>query len=139
MYLLLPNLLRLYSKGQVFPLLDRNLQSQVMTTMFYNVLLWQSACSFVMDHFAFTNFRNIKMFFNSQNIKKKSVVGSHSTFLKKKIIYLFIFGRAGSSLLCGIFSSCSKQGLLSRDARASHCSGFSCCGAWGMTFTNCGT
>ena len=26
--------------------------------------------------------------------------------------YLFIFGCAGSSLLCGLFSSCSQQGLL---------------------------
>ena len=34
-------------------------------------------------------------------------------------IYLFIFGSARSSLLCGLFSSC---GL-----RASHCSGFSRC------------
>ena len=136
MYLLQPNLLRLYSNGQVFPLLDRNLQSQVMTTMFYNVLLWQSACSFVMDHFAFTNFRNIKMFFNSQNIKKISRISFNYFF---NFIFLFIFGRAGSSLLRGIFSSCGEQGLLSRDARASHCSGFSCCGAWGMTFTNCGT
>ena len=28
------------------------------------------------------------------------------------MVYLFIFGCAGSSLLCGLFCSCSKQGLL---------------------------
>ena len=50
----------------------------------------------------------------------------HSLFLK-----LFIFGRSGSSLLCGLFSSCGKQGLLSScGVWASHCSGFSCCAAW---------
>ena len=30
-----------------------------------------------------------------------------------KIIYLFIFGCAGSLLLCGLFSSCWEWGLLS--------------------------
>ena len=50
----------------------------------------------------------------------------HPLFLK-----LFIFGHAGSSLLCGLFSSCGKQGLLSScGVWASHCSGFSCCAAW---------
>ena len=42
-----------------------------------------------------------------------------------KIIYF------GSSLLHGLFSSCSERGLLlsRRVARASHCGSFSC-GAW---------
>ena len=31
----------------------------------------------------------------------------------KKIIYVFIFGCVGSSLLCGFSSSCDKWGLLS--------------------------
>ena len=45
-------------------------------------------------------------------------------------MYSFIFGCAGSLLLCGLFSSCSEQGLVSScGARASHCSGFSCHGA----------
>ena len=35
------------------------------------------------------------------------------------ILLFWLFGCAGSSLLCGLFSSC--------DAQASHCSGFSCC------------
>ena len=36
--------------------------------------------------------------------------------------YLFNFGSVGSLLLCGLLSSCSVW--------ASHCRGFSCCGAW---------
>ena len=31
----------------------------------------------------------------------------------EKIIYLFIFGCAGSLLLCGLFSRCGEWGLLS--------------------------
>ena len=45
---------------------------------------------------------------------------------------LFIFGCAGSLLLCGLFSSCSL--------RAAHCSGLSCCGAqalWSSGFSSC--
>ena len=46
-----------------------------------------------------------------------------------KEFYLFIFGRAGSFLLCRLFSSCSEQGLLSsRGTQASHGGGFS---RWG--------
>ena len=42
--------------------------------------------------------------------------------LKFLFIYLFIFGCAGSSLLCSIFSSFREQGLLSScGVRASHC------------------
>ena len=34
-------------------------------------------------------------------------------------------------MLCGLFSSCGEQGLLSScGVRASHCGGFSCCGTW---------
>ena len=37
----------------------------------------------------------------------------------------------GLHCFTGFFSSCSKWGLLSSyGERASHCSGFSCCGAW---------
>ena len=39
----------------------------------------------------------------------------------KKILFVFIFGCSGSSLLCGLFSSCG--------VRASRCSAFSCCRA----------
>ena len=48
-------------------------------------------------------------------------------------IYFFSFGFTGSSLLCGLFSSCSKPGLLSKcNLQASHCSGFSCWGVWAL-------
>ena len=56
---------------------------------------------------------------------------------------MFIFGCAGSLLLCGLFSSCLKWELLSScRARASHCGGspfvehrlghkdFSSCSTW---------
>ena len=58
-------------------------------------------------------------------------------------MYSFIFGCAGSLLLCGLFSSCSKQGLVSScGLQTSHCSGFSCCGAQALGrtgFSSCGT
>ena len=42
---------------------------------------------------------------------------------------VFIYGHAGSLWLCRLFSSCSKQWLLSGcGAWTSHCGGFSCCG-----------
>ena len=48
-------------------------------------------------------------------------------------VYLFIYSFLAVLGLCcytWAFSSCSKQGLLSScGARASHCGGFSCCGA----------
>ena len=45
-------------------------------------------------------------------------------------IYLFIFGCAGSSLLCAGFLYLWRAGAPLRcGARASHGSGFSCCGA----------
>ena len=52
-------------------------------------------------------------------------------------IYTFIYLLLAvlGSWLCGLFSSCSKQRLLSSSAWASHCSGFSChrAGAQGCT------
>ena len=33
-------------------------------------------------------------------------------YLFKIILFIFIFGCAGSLLLCGLFSSCSEWGLL---------------------------
>ena len=63
-------------------------------------------------------------------------------FFLFKIFTIFIFGFAGSLLLCGLFSSCGRQGLLSHwSAWASHCGGFSCCGAWALEYrlNSCGT
>ena len=60
----------------------------------------------------------------------------------QKIIYLFAFGCVGSSLLCGLFSSCAKQGLLSScREQASDRGGFFCCGrALGLKgFSSCST
>ena len=55
------------------------------------------------------------------------------TFFLNKFIYLFIclfFGCIGSSLLCAGFLQLRRVGVTLRcGARASHCSGFSCCGA----------
>ena len=46
--------------------------------------------------------------------------------------FLFLFLAAlGLHWFVQVFSSCGKQGLLSScDAWATHCGGFSCCGAW---------
>ena len=50
-----------------------------------------------------------------------------------QIIFKFIFGCAGSSLLCGLFFNYGEWGPLSRHgAQASHCGGFSCCGTWAL-------
>ena len=46
---------------------------------------------------------------------------------KNNFIYSLVYGCAGSLLLCGLISSCSKQGWLSTcGTLASHCCGFSC-------------
>ena len=48
-------------------------------------------------------------------------------------IYLLIFVCVVSLLLHGLFSSCSKRGLLSSCGTwASHCGGFSCCRSWAL-------
>ena len=61
---------------------------------------------------------------------------SHKFILFKNRLFkknLFIFVCIGSLLLCVAFSSCGERGLLFRcGVQASHCSGFSCCGAWGL-------
>ena len=51
-------------------------------------------------------------------------------FISKIFLINFFFGCAGSLLLLGLFSGCSKQGLLSScSAWAPHCGGFRCCRA----------
>ena len=48
-------------------------------------------------------------------------------------ISLFIFGCAGSWLLCWIFFRCVEWGIFSSyGARASHCGGFTCCESWAL-------
>ena len=55
---------------------------------------------------------------------------------------IYLFGHAGSSLLCGLSSSCEEWGLLSSwDVRASHGIGFFCYGAQALrhvVFSCCG-
>ena len=58
-----------------------------------------------------------------------TLISSHAISFVFFLSCLFIFGCAGSSLLHGLFSSCSEQELLSScSARASHCDGLCCCG-----------
>ena len=55
-----------------------------------------------------------------------------SVFLSSLFKKIFIFGYAQSSLLLGLFITCSEQGPLSGFiVQASHCGGFSC-GAQGL-------
>ena len=54
-------------------------------------------------------------------------VGEYVMIHFSKNDVVFIFGCAGSLLLCGLFSSCREWGPLSScDVQASHCDGFSC-------------
>ena len=56
------------------------------------------------------------------------------SFLKNFLkFYLFIFGCIGCSLLCAGFLQLRRAGAtLCCGARASHCSGFPCCGTWAL-------
>ena len=59
----------------------------------------------------------------------------HSRFFfpPSLFIYLFIFGCVGSLLLRTGFLQLRRAGAtLCCGARASHCNGFSCCGAWAL-------
>ena len=64
-----------------------------------------------------------------------------SFLLKKKVYFSFIFGCAGSSLLCGIVSSSSIWGLFySCGMQTSHYSSVSCHRAWALQsagFSSC--
>ena len=50
-------------------------------------------------------------------------------FFNLFILFIFIFGRVGSSLLCAGFLLRRAGATLHCGARASHCGGSSCCGA----------
>ena len=55
------------------------------------------------------------------------------TYLKKKMIYVFILVALGLCCCIHAFSSYSEWELLSSSGMwASRCSGFSCCGAWAL-------
>ena len=54
-------------------------------------------------------------------------------FLKKKNLFIFIFGCIGSSLLCEGFLQLWRAGAtLHHSVRTSPCGVFSCCGAWAL-------
>ena len=46
--------------------------------------------------------------------------------------YVLIYGCAGSSLLCGLFSSCGKRSTLQLQCTGFLWGGFSCCGTWAL-------
>ena len=89
--------------------------------------------------------KNTIIFFQNRRVRNqiKQFVQGHiilkwkSTFIPNPLTlhslifflsYLFIYGCAGSLLLCGLFSGCSELGLhSSHSAWASRCRGFSCC------------
>ena len=73
--------------------------------------------------------------------EKKSVF--RSPFHSKNFLFIYLFiGCVGSSLLRGLYSSCSEWGLLSSwGPQASHRGGFSCCRVWSPGcegFRSCG-
>ena len=80
------------------------------------------------------------LYWNSTVSKNK--IKSGDLFFIILFIY-FIFCCAGFLLLRGLFSNCSKQGLVSScDRQASQCSGFSYCRAQALGqggFSTCGT
>ena len=58
----------------------------------------------------------------------------HLAFFFFNLIYLFIFGCVGSSLLHAGFLQLLRAGAtLCGGVRASHCGGFSCCGAQALS------
>ena len=59
--------------------------------------------------------------------------GSPSFLFLINLFYVFIFGCVGSLLLCTCFLQLWQAGVdLCCCVRASHCGGFSCCGAWAL-------
>ena len=66
-------------------------------------------------------------------ISSKPVFFFFYNFKKNKFIYFIYFFLAVLGLRCCVraFSSCGKRELLFLE-RASHCGGFSCCGAWAL-------
>ena len=58
-----------------------------------------------------------------------SILCSQSFFFNYILFLLFIFIFAGSSLMCGLSLVATSEGYFSCWAWASHCNGFSYCGA----------
>ena len=71
----------------------------------------------------------------AQSLNHWTAQGVHCTgIFKNKILSIYLyFWLLWVFVALLLFSSCHEQGLLSRGgARASHCTGFSCCGAWAL-------
>ena len=94
--------------------------------------------SFTFIHSAFLYFIYVSQRHISRSFTFCSQHHNFFPFYLKHILHLYwaallmylIFGRAGSSLLRGLLSSCGKQGAtLECCALASHCSGCCCWGA----------
>ena len=105
------------------------------------VLSVWSTTSFVNDNVQYTLFLYLQYFheitaffkniyWNFIMIGNQLLYYFFLNFLKFCFCYLFVSSCTGSSLLLGVFSTCSKWGLLSGcSVQASHCSDFSCCEA----------
>ena len=66
-----------------------------------------------------------------------SLLNPHSVsclpfFINLFILFILFWAVLGLRCYTRAFSSCREQGLLFIAARASHCSGFFCCGAWAL-------
>ena len=70
---------------------------------------------------------------NSHRSEWRCHIQSSVFSLKKKMILLFTFGCAGCLLLQEGFLQVRRGGAtLCLGAQASHCRGFTCCGAWAL-------
>ena len=120
------------------------------------MLISQSACKLALysKHILFIIDLEIKMFFLFLHIRDKTIPLEvklvhlwHTFYLVVFLIYFFkcvlIFGGArSSSLLLGVVQFRQRGMLNSSGARASRCSGFSCCGAQAPRhagFSSCGS
>ena len=80
---------------------------------------------------------------DAKNTKINETLQDLKDLNSEHFIILFIFGCAGSSLLCGLFSGCGKQGLLSSCGAQTSViagSGLSSCGSQALehSFNSCG-
>ena len=87
----------------------------------------------LINHVICSGIRKAQLVLTSDQISKR-IDGKRSMYLLffkiNLFIYLFIFGRVGSSLLPVSFLQLRRAGpTLCCGVRASHCGGFSCCGA----------
>ena len=83
--------------------------------------------------FFHVNLRHLSPCYPAWIVSKWAVLHYVFVHVSLSLSLFFFFGCIGFSLLCArAFSSCFTQGLLFVAAQASHCGGFSCCGAWAL-------